>query len=250
MAIAIVQAGFTLHVWARRPATLAVLADVPQVVHDTSPTSARPARWAASACAPTRTCGASWTVGPLANLRPGSVVVNLPYAEHAWHRAAELPERTIRACTEHEVPVLDARESGAHTSTTMIGGDESIAAWCTPVFRSYSSYVRYQGPAGSGQLANHAAIEEVVAVADGLGVDAPAPVELLKVGGAASFTLRALNDAITVPNANHLREVELLDMQLFALAMAERDANADAVTGRGVSGTEGLVSLIQRVNPG
>jgi hypothetical protein len=62
--------------------------------------------------------------------------------------------------------------------------------------------------------------------------------------------LSALNDAITVQNASHLREVELLDMELFAQAMAERDADADAVTGRGVSGAQGLVDLIQRVNPG
>ena len=40
-----------------------------------------------------------------------------------------------------------------------------------------------------------------------------------------------------------------MDMRLFAAAMAERDADAEAVTGRGVSGAEGLVALINRVNP-
>jgi hypothetical protein len=74
-------------------------------------------------------------------------------------------------------------------------------------------------------------------------------VELLPAGCAACFTLSALNDAITVDNAGHLREVELLDMKLFAAAMAERDADAEVVTGRGVSGAEGLVDLINRVNP-
>jgi 3-hydroxyisobutyrate dehydrogenase-like beta-hydroxyacid dehydrogenase len=115
------------------------------------------------------------------------------------------------------------------------------------------------GPTGSGQLAKlfsntlmmmtQASIEEVVVVADTLGVNVPALVELLKVGSAASFTLSALNDAITVDNAGHLREVELLGMTLFADAMAERDVNAAAVTSRGVSGAEGLVDLITRVNP-
>jgi len=61
---------------------------------------------------------------------------------------------------------------------------ERIAAWCTPVFESYSSHVRYTGSTGSGQR-----------------------------------------------------------------DMAERAADADAVTGRGVSGAEGLVDLILRVNP-
>jgi 3-hydroxyisobutyrate dehydrogenase-like beta-hydroxyacid dehydrogenase len=145
MAAAIAEAGFTLHVWARRAASLLVLADVPHVVYDTL--------------------------------------------------AAEVG-----------VDVLDVPVSGAH-------------------------------------------LEEVVAVADGLGMDVPALVELLKAGSAASFTLSALNDAITVDNAGHLREVELLDMKLFAAAMAERDADAEAVTGRGVSGAEGLVDLINRDNP-
>jgi 3-hydroxyisobutyrate dehydrogenase-like beta-hydroxyacid dehydrogenase len=125
------------------------------------------------------------------------------------------------------VEVVDAPVSGARagavsrTLTTMIGGDESVATWCTPVFESWSAHVRYLGPAGSGQLA--------------------------KLFNNAS--LSALNQAITLANASHLREVELMDMGLFATAMAERDADAEAVTGRGVSGAEGLVELINRVNP-
>ena len=259
MAVAIAQAGFTLHVWARHAASLAVLADVPHVVHDTLADLGANCK-VVGICLPTDD-DVDGVVhgGLLANLRPGSVVVN---------HGAGLPsyaQRLTRQCAEHGVNVLDAPESGAHaaavahTSTTMVGGEESIATWCTPVFRSYSSHVRYQGPSGSGQLAklfnnalmmmNQANIEEIVTVADQLGMDVPALVELLKVGSAASFTLSALNDAITVDNAAHLRQVELVDMQVFADAMAERDADADAVTSRGVSGAEGLVDLINRVRP-
>ncbi|HEY4456728.1 MAG TPA: NAD(P)-dependent oxidoreductase [Pseudonocardiaceae bacterium] len=260
MAIAIAQAGFTLHVWARRPASLAVLADVPHVVHDTLADLGAACEMVGICVSTDADVDSVLDGGLLANLRSGSVVVN---------HGTGLPsfaERITRKCAELGVAVLDAPESGAHaaavahTSTTMIGGEESIATWCTPVFESYSSHVRYMGPTGSGQLAklfnnalmmmNQANIEEVVVLADKLGVDVPALVELLKVGSAASFTLSALNDAITVQNASHLREVELLDMELFAQAMAERDADADAVTGRGVSGAQGLVDLIQRVNPG
>lgn len=259
MATAIAEAGFTLHVWARRPASLRVVADVPHVVHDTLADLGAACQVVGICVSTDEDVESVLDGGLLANPRPGSVVVNHGTGVPSF--AARLTSR----CGEFGVDVLDAPVSGAHaaavahTSTTMIGGDESVAARCTPIFESWSSHVRYMGPTGSGQLAklfnnalmmmNQANIEEVVELAGGLGMDVPGMVELLKVGSAASFTLSALNDAITVDNVGHLREVELLDMKLFAAAMAERDADAEAVTGRGVSGAEGLVELINRVNP-
>jgi 3-hydroxyisobutyrate dehydrogenase-like beta-hydroxyacid dehydrogenase len=76
--------------------------------------------------------------------------------------------------------------------------------------------------------------EEGVQVAATPGVDVPALVEVLKLGSAGSFTLSAINQAITVANVEHLRQVELLDMELFAAAM--RDSGVDAVTVRAVAG--------------
>ncbi|HEX4222142.1 MAG TPA: NAD(P)-dependent oxidoreductase [Pseudonocardiaceae bacterium] len=259
MATAIAEAGFTLHVWARRAASLRVLADVPHVVHDTLADLGTACQVVGICVSTDEDVQSVLDGGLLAKLRPGSVVVNHGTGVPSF--AAHLTGK----CAEVGVDVLDAPVSGAHaaavarTSTTMVGGDEAVAERCAPIFEAWSSQVRYMGPTGSGQLAklfnnalmmmNQANIEEVVAVADGLVMDVPALVELLKVGSATSFTLSALNDAITVDNAGHLREVELLDMKLFAAAMAERDVDAEAVTGRGVSGAEGLVDLITRVNP-
>ena len=108
---------------------------------------------------------------PVAHLRENIAAASLVLPGDAIGLPS-FAERITRACAEYEVPVLDARESGAQTSTTMIGGDESIANWCAPVFRSYLSYVRYLGPASwrSCQRAHDV------------------PALSLKGGSAASFT--------------------------------------------------------------
>ncbi|MEV0072548.1 hypothetical protein [Amycolatopsis sp. NPDC050768] len=78
-----------------------------------------------------------------------------------------------------------------------------------------------------------------------LDVDLPSLVAVLKNGSVGSFTLSALGEAITAEKVEHLSKVELLDMDLFAAAMAERNAPADAVTARAVAGASGLVELMR-----
>lgn len=242
----------------RNPASLRAVAEVPHVAHSTL-------KDLGAACDVVGICVSTdedvmqiLDGGLLDGLRPGSVVVN--HGTGLPHIAARMTQR----CASFGVDALDAPVSGARagalarTLTTMVGGPEPVAARCMPVFDAFSAHVRYMGGPGTGQLAklfnntlmmmNQANIEEVVALAGDLDLDVPALVDLLKVGSASSFTLTALGDAITTDNVGHLREVELLDMELFAAAMNERHVDADAVTARAVAGARGLTDLMRRLD--
>ncbi|MFI5613094.1 NAD(P)-dependent oxidoreductase [Amycolatopsis sp. NPDC051903] len=257
MATAIAEAGFPLHVWARRPASLTAVADVPHTAHDTVAELAAAVDVAALCVSEDQDVLGLLDGGLLAGLRPGSVVVNHGTGvPSAATRMAEL-------CAEHEAGFLDVPVSGGHagavtrTLTAMIGGPAELADRCAPVFASFSAHVHHLGEVGSGQLAklfnntlmmmNQANVEEVLAVAAALDVDLPGLVAVLKNGSAGSFTLSALGDAITAGNVEHLSRVELVDMDLFAAAMAERHAPAAAVTARAIAGAEGLVDLVRRL---
>jgi glycerol-3-phosphate dehydrogenase len=68
MAHAIGDNGFGLHVWARRPQSLDVLAQTRHTVHDSLPAWRQPSTSWSCACATTATSGRSW--GPRASKTP------------------------------------------------------------------------------------------------------------------------------------------------------------------------------------
>ncbi|WP_326834337.1 NAD(P)-dependent oxidoreductase [Amycolatopsis rhabdoformis] len=255
LATAIAEAGFPLHVWARRPASLDAVAGVAHTAHDSVAGLAAAVDVLALCVSEDEDVLDLLTDGLAAALRPGTVVVN--HGTGVPSAAA----RMAALCAAHDVGFLDAPVSGGHagavsrTLTTMVGGPAALAERCTPVFEAFSAHVHHLGDVGSGQLAklfnntlmmmNQANLEEVLAVAASLEVDLASLVAVLKNGSAGSFTLSALGEAITAENVEHLSKVELLDMDLFAAAMAERGAPADAVTARAVAGAEGLVELMK-----
>ncbi|WP_049573949.1 NAD(P)-dependent oxidoreductase [Streptomyces sp. SBT349] len=260
MARAIAEAGHPLHAWARRPASLAILDGVPYTAH------AGAADLAAACdilclCLPEDEDVRSVVLdgGLLEHMKPGSVLVN-----HGTGLPAFAGELT-RLCAAHDVHVLDAAVSGARagalakTLTTMVGGDETQAKRCEGIFQSFSTSVVYMGGAGSGQLAklfnnalmmmNQRSIEEIIEVAQRVHLDLPRLLEVLGTGSATSAALTSLNAAITVDNAEHLTKLQLIDMQLFADAVAPHHAQADDVTARAVDGSHGLVALARAVAP-
>lgn len=153
MAIAIAEASYPLHVWARRPASLDVLGDVPHVRHDDT-------KDLAAACDIVGLCvstdnGVLQIVsgGLLDGLRRGSIVVN---------HGTSTPRNAVRLteiCARVGVDVLDAPVSGgrpaaqARTLTTWVGGSQPVARRCDPLFGSFSRHVVYLGGPGSGQTA-------------------------------------------------------------------------------------------------
>ena len=259
IAIAIAEAGYELHVWDRNERALDALGGVKHVP-DTN------AEELAGACDVVALCvnTDADTIGVvseklLGGLRKGSVVVN-----HGTGTPANAIKLT-EICVGAGVEVLDAPVSGgrpaaaAKIATTMIGGPESAALRCEPLFRTFCRHVFYLGETGAGQTAklfnntlmmmNQANIADIVERAVDYGMDASKLVEVLKVSSANSRALELLNTMITADTVDHLVAVQLVDMEIFDEAMSAQGVAAERESARAIEGTNALVKLLGRLQP-
>lgn len=257
MAVAVADAGFGLHVWARRPESLERLRTVPATAHD-SP------EHLAAACDVVALCVRGdedvlqlLADGLLAGLRPEAVVVN---------HGTGTPGGAVRisdACAKANVLALDAPVSGGRAAaeakalTVLVGGPDEALERYAPVLATFSAHVVLMGGAGSGQMAklfnnallmlNQAAIAELVELAAGTGTDPERLVEALRLGSASSRALQLLGEMVNFETVDHLSAVEDLDAHLFAAAMTESGLDAGAVVARAHAGARGLPALISRL---
>ncbi|TRO55637.1 NAD(P)-dependent oxidoreductase [Streptomyces sp. IB201691-2A2] len=252
MAEAIAEHGYKLHVWARRPASLAAVAAVPHAEHDT----------VASLAASVELIGLClrddtdiWNLLDdqrlLANTAPGTIIVN-----HGTGDPTEA-ERIGAHVADAGAVYLDAPVSGgspgarARTLTTFVGGPADTFRAAHPVFETFSDTVRLMGPVGSGQLTklfnnaltitNMKNAEDILAMAAQVGLDLPALIEVIGTSSGGSAALHALGTDITPSLAEHLHPLMRKDMQHFAHAVRRRGACPDEVLARGEAGASGLV---------
>jgi 3-hydroxyisobutyrate dehydrogenase len=148
---------------------------------------------------------------------------------------------SVAACEEiaaegenRGIQVLDAPVSGASagaeagTLTIMVGGDRHALDKALPVLRSYGGLIRLLGPVGSGQkmkvlnnaLSNSNGELAIIAIRTGIefGLDPVSVVEVLRSGGAQSFSLHNLITRL-VPDPDfveHARAMIAKDLSLFA----------------------------------
>lgn len=258
IARAIAEAGYPLHVWARRPSSLDALHGVPHIPHNT----------AADLGAASEVVGLCLNEdkdnrqlmldgGLLAAMRPGSVLVN-----HGTGLPAFAVEMTGLAAP-HGVDVLDAPVSGGHAGavakqlTTIVGGDAAVVERLRPLFSTFSKKIAHMGGAGAGQvgklinntllMVNQKNIAELLDIANRLHVEIPALVDVLRSGSASSFALQALGTAVTPTNAEHLRRMQLVDMDIFVEAVAELGDNVSSISRRAIEGAEELPRLANLV---
>ena len=259
MATAIAEAGYPLHVWARRPGSLDVLGNVAHVRHGDIKDLAAVCDIVALCISTDEDVMQIISSGLLDGIRPGSVVVN--HGTGTPRNAILLTE----TCARVGVDVLDAPVSGgrpaaqARTLTTMVGGPKPVARRCASLFSSFSRHVVYLGGPGSGQTAklfnnallmmNQANIADIVELATRLRMDLSSLIDVLKLGSASSNALTLLNSMVTLDNVDYLARVETLDMHLFDTTMTESGVHADFVTARGLAGASGLPALLRRLNP-
>ena len=264
MAVAVAEAGYPLHVWARRASSLDHLGQMSHIRHANI-------AMLASACEVVALCvGTDNDVfeivegGLLASLRSGSIIVN--HGTGTPRNALRLSE----LCASAGVTALDAPVSGgragaeAKTLTTMVGGPLASVEHCEPLFRSFSAHVVHLGRPGAGQgakllnnalmILNQASIVEVVNLGAAFGIDPGTLVEVLNLGSAASRALSLLNTNMrpeTIANTmDHMLRVLALDMEIFATAMKEQGMDASAITARGLAGIAALPDLVYRLlNP-
>ncbi|TDK25871.1 NAD(P)-dependent oxidoreductase [Arthrobacter crusticola] len=251
MARAIIEAGFELNIWVRRETSLAALEGLPYIRHATL----------ADVGAVSDIVGLCLredsdiedvltTGGLLASLKPGTILINhgtgLPgYASSLSHRAARAG-----------VVVLDAPVSGgrpgaeAKRLTTIVGGPEQALDKVRPVLESFSATIAHMGPTGTGQtgklinnallMMNQRNVQDILVLARSLNLDLGALMSLLLAGTARSFALEALAGAVTTDNAEHLRTLQVIDMDIFTEAMTTLGQDVAELDAYARSGAHGL----------
>ena len=196
MARRIVEAGFPLVLWARRPESLSPYADTAaEVAADLADLGARcdhvgicvvddaGVRLVFDALLPTMRAGSRIAIH--STIHPDSCVA----------LAAQAAERGVA--------LIDAPVSGggpaaaAGTLTVMVGGDAAAVEAARPVFESFSGMIAHLGGVGAGQLAklvnnslmaaNMALADAALAAGAGLGLDRAAFVDLVKASSGRSF---------------------------------------------------------------
>ncbi|TCK59251.1 3-hydroxyisobutyrate dehydrogenase-like beta-hydroxyacid dehydrogenase [Curtobacterium sp. PhB136] len=251
MSAAIAAARFPLHLWARRPETLE---HVPfRFTRQDSVAELAAAVDVLAICVSTDDAVLDIARTAIPAMHQGAVFVN-----HGTGTPATARELAALGA-QHAIEVLDAPVSGGRpaaadrTLTTIVGGNRVVFDSTRPVFDAFSAHVLHLGPAGSGQqaklfnnalmLMNQHAIADILAVASTIGTDVPALVSALRLGSAGSRALELLGTMITPETAEHLSEVCLLDMHIFADAMRDSEADPASVEGIVADGADGARRL-------
>ncbi len=204
MARRIVEGGFDLTLWARRPATLEPFADT------AAKTAQSPAELAAASelvCV----CVVGdddvrevlrGDTGVLAGLASGGIV-----AVHSTVHPDTCRELSESAA-QQGVSLIDAPVSGGAPAAAggkllvMVGGDEEVVDRCRPVFATYADPIVHLGPLGNAQVAkilnnvlftaNLGSAISTLALGESLGIDRGRLCDVLGSGSAASAALGSI----------------------------------------------------------
>ncbi len=251
MARAIAEAGFELHIWVRREASLTALDGLPYLRHETLAELGAASDLIGLCLREDSDIEELLTArGLLASLRPGTVLINhgtgLPgYAESIAGRASETGVTVLDAPVSGGRPGAEARQL-----TTIVGGPREALATARPVMESFSRKIAYMGESGSGQtgklinnallMMNQKNVQAILALANNLRLDLDALVDLLLSGTGRSFALEALTGAVTTGNAEHLKVLQIIDMDIFTDAMKSLGQDVSAIDTYARAGASGL----------
>ena len=260
MARAIAAAGFELHVWVRREASLATLQGLPYIRHDTLAGLGAASDVVGLCLREDSDIEEVLTSGGLLeSLTPGNILINhgtgLPgYAESMAHRAASSGVLVLDAPVSGGRPGAEARQL-----TTIVGGPIQALETVRPVLSAFSGKITHMGPAGSGQtgklinnallMMNQKNVQDILALANNLKLNVGPLMDLLLSGTGRSFALEALTGAVTTDNAEHLKVLQVIDMDIFAEAMASRGqdvATIDRYAREGASGLPDAARLVAK----
>lgn len=204
MARRIVDAGYPMTLWARRPASLQPFADTSAEVAE-SPAELAAASDLVCLCVVGDADVEQLTDGEhglLAGLKPGSVI-----AVHSTVHPNTCRELADKAAAQG-VSVIDAPVSGGGPAAAegrllvMAGGDPAVVQRCRPVFETYANPVVHLGDVGSGQVtkllnnllftANLGTAATALALGEALGVARDRLAEVVSRGSANSFALNSI----------------------------------------------------------
>jgi 3-hydroxyisobutyrate dehydrogenase len=205
MARRIVDGGFELTLWARRPESLEPYADT------AAKTAGTPAELGAASDLVCLCVVGDEDVrqvlggehGVLAGLKPGGII-----AIHSTVHPDTCRELAETAAAQG-VTVIDAPVSGgapaveAGTLMVMVGGEDGDVEQCKPVFATYSDAIVHLGPLGSGQVAkilnnllftaNLGAAMSALELGESLGVPRAGLCTVLARGSATSKAVNSIS---------------------------------------------------------
>lgn len=249
---------YALHVWARREAAYAALADAP---HIRAASAVELAARVDVLCLCLRNDADLHTLlgdgALLGALGRDKIIIN-----HATGDPIE-SEGFERLSADYGVHFFDAPVSGgrpgaeARSLTCFIGGQADVLSTCRDVIACHSSSIIPMGPSGSGQMAklcnnaltisNLRNIVEVFSMADRLGLSLDGLRQAFAQSSGGSFILQALGDKVTVANAAHIADLNRTDLREFADAMKRKQIDPDALVEWGIKGPDGLADLVRRL---
>jgi 3-hydroxyisobutyrate dehydrogenase-like beta-hydroxyacid dehydrogenase len=230
MARRIIDAGFPVTLWARRPATLEPFADTP------AKTAGSPAELAAAsdlvcvcvvADADVEEVVAG-TGGVLDGIARGGVIaVHSTVHPDTCRRLAGHAQ--ARGATLIDAPVSGGGPAAAAGRLlVMAGGDAATVEFCRPVFAAYGDPVVHLGPLGAGQVtkllnnvlftAHLGAAASLLSLGQGLGVDPLRLADVISHGSGNSFALERVASAGGTLDriAAHAGELLRKDVRLVA----------------------------------
>jgi 3-hydroxyisobutyrate dehydrogenase-like beta-hydroxyacid dehydrogenase len=256
MAEAISDAGFELHVWARRAQSFEAISKVKYLRHDSLESLAVVVD-VISLCL--RDDEDIWNLisqhGLIDALRLGSIVVNHGTGDPTEneHIGAFLAQSGIKYL---DAPVSGGRAGAvARTLTTLVGGDANDFARCREVFETFSRKVAHMGTWGAGSLTkllnnamamtNLKNAVDVFGLAKNLGIDIRRLYDVITVSSGSSAVLQSVGSQINSKAAVHIQGLMRKDIEHFADAMCARGLDPSSVRDRGLGGADGVRELAQ-----
>jgi 3-hydroxyisobutyrate dehydrogenase-like beta-hydroxyacid dehydrogenase len=249
MARRIVESGYPVTLWARRPSSLEPFSDTPAIIAS-SPAELGAASDIVGICVVADADVEAVLLPPdgvLAGMAPGGLV--------AVHSTIH-PNTCLRLAEQAApkgVSLVDAPVSGGGGAAAvrnllvMVGGEEKDVDRCRPVFETFADPVIHLGPLGSGQMAkllNNLAFTaqitlalETFSLADDLGVDRGALAEVLAHGSGGSRAVGIL--AASGVNLAGLS-------QAAGLLRKDVDIALDVARSRGAPEPKAIVELARR----
>lgn len=239
----IVEGGYDLTLWARRPATLEPFADTAAI------TAQSPAELAAASDLVCLCVTGDDDVrevltgenGVLAGLAPGGMV-----AIHSTVHPDTCRE-LAKYCAAQGVSLLDAPVSGGAPAVeqgqllVMVGGETDVVERCRPVFATYADPIVHLGPLGSGQVAkilnnllftaNMGSAVSALELGEALGIPRDKLSEVVTRGSANSKALASI--AAFGGRTDHLASI--------AGALLQKDVRHAASLAHAVSAPQGAV---------
>lgn len=258
MARAIAGAGFELHVWVRREASLTALEGLPYVRHQTLPALGTASNAVGLCLREDSDIEEVLTTGGLLqSLTPGTILINHGTGQPVY------AESMARRAARSGVLVLDAPVSGgrpgaeARQLTTIVGGPLQALVSVRPVLATFSKKIAHMGAAGSGQtgklinnallMMNQKNVQDILTLADNLKLNITSLMDLLLSGTGRSFAVEALTGAVTSDNAEHLKILQAIDLDIFTEAMTGLGQDVTTIDRYARVGANGLPHAAQMI---